>query len=138
MATSHRDTPGDTSKRGFASMDDEKQREIASQGGKAAHAKGTAHEFDAKQAREVGSKGGKTSQSEGHTAKRAGEDISKSDHATRGHATKASAKDDDAEDEDIEDDAEEDTAEDEDVKKPAPARASAAQHQAKATGNKKH
>jgi len=33
------------SKRGFASMDQAKQREIASKGGKAAHQKGTAHEF---------------------------------------------------------------------------------------------
>ena len=34
-----------TSKRGFASMDAEKQRKIASKGGRAAHEKGTAHEF---------------------------------------------------------------------------------------------
>lgn len=44
--------------RGFASMDDEKQREIASQGGRAAHEKGTAHEFDTEEAREAGQKGG--------------------------------------------------------------------------------
>lgn len=43
-----------TSKRGFASMDEEKQRAIASKGGKAAHEKGTAHEFDSKEAREAG------------------------------------------------------------------------------------
>src|SRR6476661_7907707 len=42
------------SKRGFASMDTEKQRAIASKGGKAAHEKGTAHEFDSKEAREAG------------------------------------------------------------------------------------
>ncbi len=47
------------SKRGFASMDVEKQREIASQGGKAAHKKGTAHEFTSEEAREAGRKGGK-------------------------------------------------------------------------------
>ena len=46
------------SERGFASMDDEKQREIASKGGKAAHDKGTAHEFDSKEAQEAGRKGG--------------------------------------------------------------------------------
>lgn len=40
--------------RGFASMDPEKQREIASEGGKAAHASGNAHEFDSKEAREAG------------------------------------------------------------------------------------
>lgn len=44
--------------RGFASMDPEKQREIASKGGKAAHAKGTAHEFSSEEAREAGCKGG--------------------------------------------------------------------------------
>jgi general stress protein YciG len=44
--------------RGFASMDANKQREIASKGGKAAHAKGTAHEFTSIEAREAGRKGG--------------------------------------------------------------------------------
>jgi uncharacterized protein len=48
----------DTSNRGFGSMDDEKQRQIASQGGKAAHEKGTAHEFNSEEAREAGRKGG--------------------------------------------------------------------------------
>ena len=52
---------GDTSKRGFASMDEEKQREIASKGGKAAHLKGTAHEFTSEEAREAGRKGGQSS-----------------------------------------------------------------------------
>lgn len=47
-----------TSDRGFASMDEEKQREIASRGGKAAHEKGTAHEFNTEEAREAGRKGG--------------------------------------------------------------------------------
>src|SRR5262245_45850374 len=46
------------SNRGFASMDREKQKEIESKGGKAAHAKGTAHEFDSSEAREAGRKGG--------------------------------------------------------------------------------
>ncbi len=48
-----------TNKRGFAGMDQQKQREIASKGGKAAHAKGTAHEFTSDEARRAGSKGGK-------------------------------------------------------------------------------
>lgn len=47
--------------RGFASMDRERQREISSQGGKAAHQKGTAHEFDSNEAREAGRKGGMVS-----------------------------------------------------------------------------
>ena len=46
---------GDTSNRGFASMDPEKQREIASEGGKAAHASGNAHEFNSEEARRAGS-----------------------------------------------------------------------------------
>jgi len=40
---------------GFASMDPERQKEIASKGGQAAHAAGTAHEFTSEEAREVGS-----------------------------------------------------------------------------------
>lgn len=44
--------------RGFASMSPEKQREIASQGGKAAHAQGRAHEFTPDEAREAGRRGG--------------------------------------------------------------------------------
>jgi general stress protein YciG len=47
-----------TSKRGFASMDLSKQREIARKGGQAAHAQGRAHEFSAEEAREAGRKGG--------------------------------------------------------------------------------
>src|SRR5512138_1635054 len=46
------------SKRGFASMDPARQRDIASKGGKAAHAKGTAHEWTADEARRAGRKGG--------------------------------------------------------------------------------
>src|SRR5437762_10276426 len=49
---------GRKSARGFASMDQGKQREIASKGGRAAHAKGTAHEFDSGEARAAGRKGG--------------------------------------------------------------------------------
>ena len=51
-------TGGRKSARGFASMDTGKQREIASKGGRAAHAKGTAHEFDSNEARAAGRKGG--------------------------------------------------------------------------------
>ncbi len=52
------DKGGGESKRGFASMDEAKQREIASKGGKAAHEKGTAHEFTSEEARAAGRKGG--------------------------------------------------------------------------------
>ena len=58
--------------RGFASMDRGKQREIASKGGKAAHQKGTAHEWTSDEAREAGRKGGMAShrrkQQQGETA----------------------------------------------------------------------
>lgn len=45
-------------KRGFAAMDPKKVAEIASKGGKAAHAAGTAHQFTSEEAREAGKKGG--------------------------------------------------------------------------------
>lgn len=48
-------------RRGFASMSPEKQREIASKGGRAAHAKGTAHEWTSEEARSAGRKGGQIS-----------------------------------------------------------------------------
>jgi len=48
-------------RRGFASMSAEKQREIASKGGRAAHEKGTAHEWTADEARAAGRKGGQIS-----------------------------------------------------------------------------
>jgi general stress protein YciG len=47
-----------TKNRGFASMNVEKQREIARKGGRAAHEKGTAHEFTSDEARAAGRKGG--------------------------------------------------------------------------------
>ncbi|MCC7054788.1 MAG: hypothetical protein IT355_16070 [Gemmatimonadaceae bacterium] len=46
------------STRGFASMDPNRQKEIASKGGRAAHAKGTAHEWSRDEARNAGKKGG--------------------------------------------------------------------------------
>lgn len=54
-----------TSKRGFASMDPERQRAIASKGGKAAHESGNAHEFTSEEARRAGSKGGKAAHERG-------------------------------------------------------------------------
>jgi|SRR4051812_15666515 len=57
------------SNRGFASMDAAKQREIASKGGRAAHQKGTAHQFTPEEARQAGRKGGGTvSQDRAHMA----------------------------------------------------------------------
>lgn len=50
---------------GFASMSKDKQREIASKGGKAAHAQGTAHEWDSSEAAAAGRRGGKSRTSNG-------------------------------------------------------------------------
>ncbi len=57
--------------RGFASMDPAKQREIASKGGRAAHQKGTAHEWTTEEARAAGRKGGMAP----HRVRRAGVDV---------------------------------------------------------------
>jgi general stress protein YciG len=55
MANQGNQGGGSNSNRGFASMDPQKQREIASEGGKAAHASGNAHEFTSEEARKAGS-----------------------------------------------------------------------------------
>lgn len=54
-----------TSNRGFASMDPERQRQIAAQGGRAAHQKGTAHQFTSEEARIAGSRGGQVAHERG-------------------------------------------------------------------------
>ena len=62
-------TKGDNDGRGFAGMDPDKQREIASEGGRAAHESGNAHEFTSEEAREAGRKGGEAvSQDREHMA----------------------------------------------------------------------
>ena len=53
-------------RRGFAAMDRKLVSAIASKGGRAAHAKGTAHQFTSEEAREAGRKGGIAS----HAARR--------------------------------------------------------------------
>jgi general stress protein YciG len=57
-ASPHEEVRVSNDNRGFGSMDEQKQREIASEGGKAAHEKGTAHEWTPEEAREAGRKGG--------------------------------------------------------------------------------
>lgn len=54
------------SNRGFAAMNAAKQREIASKGGKASHAKGTGHEFTSSEAVAAGRKGGQVTQGRRH------------------------------------------------------------------------
>jgi general stress protein YciG len=76
-----------TSKRGFASMDAAKQREIASKGGRAAHSKGTAHEFTSDEARVAGRKGGEAvSRDRAHMA-----DIGRAGGHSRGARARAAA-----------------------------------------------
>ncbi len=73
------------SKRGFASMDRARQREIAAKGGRAAHAKGTAHVWSASEAREAGRKGGEAiSQDRSHMSM-----IGKEGGASRSAAVRA-------------------------------------------------
>ena len=48
------------SNRGFAAMNPEKQKEIASEGGRAAHQQGVAHEWNSEEARQAGRKGGQS------------------------------------------------------------------------------
>jgi general stress protein YciG len=61
--------------RGFASMDRAKQREIASKGGKAAHIKGTAHEWSSDEARAAGRKGGLASRERKRLANNPSEEV---------------------------------------------------------------
>jgi general stress protein YciG len=76
-----------TSARGFAAMDEAKQREIASKGGRAAHEQGTAHKFDSSEAREAGRKGGEAvSRNREHMAeigRRGGEARSQNNQSSR-------------------------------------------------------
>jgi hypothetical protein len=83
---------GDTSNRGFASMDPQKQREIASEGGKAAHASGNAHEFNSEEARRAGAMSHKNdgnSQSQGGGSQQSGKE---SGGNTRGGSPEQHAK----------------------------------------------
>jgi general stress protein YciG len=73
-----------TSTRGFASMSPEKQKEIASKGGKAAHQKGTAHQFTSEEARQAGRKGGQAS-GQARAAGRKDDEKTESGH-NAGHA----------------------------------------------------
>ena len=58
------------SRRGFAAMSPERQKEIARQGGKAAHKLGVAHQWNSQEAREAGRKGGQNSRGGGRSKNR--------------------------------------------------------------------
>jgi len=85
---------GDTSKRGFASMDPEQQREIAAEGGRAAHEKGTAHEFTSEEARRAGSMSHKNDQGRSSQSASSGS----SGSSSGGNKGSAGSKDDEDED----------------------------------------
>lgn len=55
---SNQSSNGRKSSRGFAAMSPEKQKQIASEGGRAAHKQGVAHEWNSDEARKAGKKGG--------------------------------------------------------------------------------
>src|SRR2546423_12006273 len=65
-------TQSSTRNRGFASMDTERQREIARKGGRAAREKGTAHECTPDEARAAGRKGGERVSADRHHMSRIG------------------------------------------------------------------
>jgi general stress protein YciG len=86
------------SRRGFAVMDRDRQRQIASMGGRAAHRKGTAHKFTPEEAREAGRKGGQAAHERGRAhvftseqAREAGRKGGQHSHAARTTAGEVSA-----------------------------------------------
>ena len=79
--------------RGFASMDRAKQREIASKGGKAAHQKGTAHEWTSEEARDAGRKGGIASHRRRREALNTPSESSSNTNTTNADETRNSARD---------------------------------------------
>jgi general stress protein YciG len=56
----HLNKQSNTSRRGFAAMSPEKQKEIAKAGGRAAHQQGLAHKWNSEEARDAGKKGGQS------------------------------------------------------------------------------
>jgi general stress protein YciG len=83
-----------TSNRGFASMDPELQRAIASKGGKAAHQSGNAHRFTSEEAREAGRKGGQAA----HRRSAASQNRTARDEVDFEKEAKAASDDDSSED----------------------------------------
>jgi len=58
MESSNQGNERPRSRRGFAAMDPQRRRTIASNGGRTAQEKGTAHQFTSAEAKEAGRKGG--------------------------------------------------------------------------------
>jgi general stress protein YciG len=70
-------------RRGFAAIDRKRLSEIASQGGKAAHAAGTAHKFTGEEARVAGRKGGRTTHANRRERLNQGQDVPGATPASR-------------------------------------------------------
>ena len=84
--------PKRSSSRGFASMDPQRQREIASEGGRAAHERGTAHEFTSEEAREAGRKGGQA-RAENRSARQRASQSASSDSSSDSGSNRGNASD---------------------------------------------
>lgn len=80
----------DTSNRGFASMDPAQQREIAAEGGRAAHASGNAHEFTSEEAKKAGSKSHDNDSAKASSGSKDSHSGSGSGSASRSGGTKGS------------------------------------------------
>jgi general stress protein YciG len=91
MASNNQGNSGGKSNRGFASMDPQRQREIASEGGRAAHEKGTAHEFTSEEAREAGRKGGMARSANRRNAMNAANNNSGGSHASGSNSSSGSS-----------------------------------------------
>ena len=78
--------PPESAARGFAAMTKERQREIAKRGGKAAHERGTAHEFSGAEAREAGRKGGEAISRDREYMSRIGREGARKSALVRGKA----------------------------------------------------
>ncbi len=81
-----------TSNRGFASMDPDEQREIASRGGRAAHASGNAHEFTSEEAREAGRAAHNAHEFTSEEARRAGARSHINDDDRRGRSSSSGTR----------------------------------------------
>lgn len=93
--SNNRDTQqNQSSGRGFASMDKDRQREIAAEGGRASHASGNAHEFNSQEARDAGSKshGGQGSNASSGGSRNAGDSDNSPSGSTRGGTSEQHAR----------------------------------------------
>lgn len=84
--------PKDTGKRGFGSMDEERQREIAAKGGRSAHEKGTAHEFSSDEASAAGRRAHESGKAHEFSSEEARQAGAKGGQSSRGSQRGGSAE----------------------------------------------